>query len=108
LNSGGNFNELVKNHPNRWLCKEAKFKARALTTTRRAGCLDFRPPAENPKARQCLQRYVCQSKQSREVRRTLCTPQRQRAEAQRRNWTIYEAINFSHVMLYSNWTGFSI
>jgi hypothetical protein len=30
-----------KNHPNRWLCKEAKFKARALTTTRRAGGLDF-------------------------------------------------------------------
>jgi len=28
------------------------------------------------------------------VRRTLCTPQRQRDEAQRRNWTIYEAINF--------------
>jgi hypothetical protein len=66
LKSGDNFNEIAKNHPNRWLCKEAKFKARA----------------------------------SRGVRRTLCTPQRQRAEAQRRNWTIYEAINFGWVMLY--------
>jgi hypothetical protein len=44
--------ELVESHPNRWLCKEAKFKAR----------------------------------ESRGVRRTLCTPQRQRDEAQRRNW----------------------
>jgi len=50
--------ELVKSHPNRWLCKEAKFKAR----------------------------------EARGVRRTCSTPQRQRAEAQRRNWTIYEAI----------------
>jgi hypothetical protein len=60
---------LVKSHPNRWLCKEAKFKARVLTTTRRAGGLDFRPTAEKTKARQCLQRYVCESKQSRGVRR---------------------------------------
>ena len=51
--------ELVTRHPNRWLCKEAKFKAR----------------------------------ESRGVRRTCSTPQRQRDEAQRRNWTIYEAIN---------------
>jgi hypothetical protein len=50
--------DFVKSHPNRWLCKEAKFKAR----------------------------------ESRGVRRTLRTPQRQRDEAQRRNWTIYEAI----------------
>jgi hypothetical protein len=50
--------DFVKSHPNRWLCKEAKFKAR----------------------------------ESRGVRRTSCTPQRQRDEAQRRNWTIYEAI----------------
>ena len=57
--------ELVRSYPNRWLCKEAKFKARALTTTRRAGGLDFRPAAEKTKARQCLQRYVCESKQSR-------------------------------------------
>jgi hypothetical protein len=56
-NAGGHFDELVKNHPNRWLCKEPKFKAR---------------------------------------------------EAQRRNWTIYEAINFDWVMLYPNSTGFSI
>jgi hypothetical protein len=46
------------NLPNRWLCKEAKFKAR----------------------------------ESRGVRRTSSTPQRQRDDAQRRNWTIYEAI----------------
>jgi hypothetical protein len=39
-----------QSHPNRWLCKEAKFKARALTTTRRAGGLDFRPMAEKTKA----------------------------------------------------------
>jgi hypothetical protein len=87
------FSELASRHPNRWPCKEAEFKARALTTTRRAGGLDFRPPAEKTKARPCLQRYVCESKQPRGVRRTLCTPQRQRAEAQRRNWSIYEAIN---------------
>ena len=30
----------------RRLCKKPKFKARALTTTRCAGGLDFRPPAE--------------------------------------------------------------
>ena len=64
-----NFDELVKSHPNRWLCKEAKFKARALTTTRRAGGLDFRSAAEKTKARQCLQRYACESKQARGVRR---------------------------------------
>ena len=79
---------------NRWLRKKAKVKARALTTTRRAGGLDFRPKAEKTKARQCLQRYVCDSKQSRGVRRTCSTPQRQRDEAQRRNWTIYAAIEF--------------
>jgi hypothetical protein len=50
--------DFEKSHPNRWLCKEAKFKAR----------------------------------ESRGVRRTKSTPQRQRDEAQRRNWTIYEAI----------------
>jgi hypothetical protein len=50
--------ELVKSHPNRWLCKEAKFKAR----------------------------------EARGVRRTYSAPQRQRDEAQRRDWTIYEAI----------------
>src|SRR3990172_918717 len=53
-----NLDELVKSHSNRWLCKEAKFKAR----------------------------------ESRGVRRTYSTPQRQRDEAQRRNWPIYEAI----------------
>jgi hypothetical protein len=42
--------ELVTSHPNRWLCKEAKFKARALTATRRAGGLDFRPMAEKTRA----------------------------------------------------------
>jgi hypothetical protein len=47
-----------ESYPHRWLCKEAKFKAR----------------------------------EARGVRRTSCTPQRQRAEAQRRNWPIYEAI----------------
>jgi hypothetical protein len=52
------FDELAESHPNRWLCKEAKFKAR----------------------------------EARGVRRTSSTPQRQRAEAQRRNWTIYKAI----------------
>jgi hypothetical protein len=50
--------ELIERHPSRWLCKEAKFKAR----------------------------------EARGVRRTSSTPQRQRAEAQRRSWTIYEAI----------------
>jgi N-acetylmuramoyl-L-alanine amidase len=50
--------EILRSHPNRWLCKEAKFKAR----------------------------------ESRGVRRTSSTPQRPRDEAQRRNWTIYEAI----------------
>jgi hypothetical protein len=47
-----------ESHPNRWLCKEAKFKAR----------------------------------DARGVRRTSGTPQRQRAEAQRRNRPICEAI----------------
>jgi hypothetical protein len=42
--------------------KSSKFKARDLTTTRRAGGLDFRPAAEKTKALQCLQRYVCESK----------------------------------------------
>jgi hypothetical protein len=51
--------ERIERHPHRWLCKEAKFKAR----------------------------------EARGVRRTLCTPQRQRAEAQRRNWPLYEAIS---------------
>ena len=53
--------ELVRSHPNRWLCKEAKFKAR----------------------------------ESHGVRRTYSTPQRQRDEAQRRNWPIYEAIKIA-------------
>jgi hypothetical protein len=48
----------AKSHSYRWLCKEAKFKAR----------------------------------ESRGVRRTDSTPQRQRDEAQRRNWAIYKAI----------------
>jgi hypothetical protein len=60
----------VKSHHARWLCKKPKFKARALTTTRRVGGLDFRPAAEKTKARQCLERYVCESKQSRAVRRS--------------------------------------
>ena len=94
---------LLKSHPNRWLCKEAKFKPRALTTTRRAGGLDFRPAAEKTKARQCLQRYVCESKQSRGVRRTSSTPQRQRDEAQHRNWTIYEAFPRGSVRCCSYW-----
>jgi hypothetical protein len=87
-----------QSHPNRWLCKEAKFKAHALTTTRHAGGLDFWPMAEKTKARKCLQRYVCESKQSRGVRRTSCTPQRQSAAGGKRNppqaenRTIYEAI----------------
>ena len=34
------------------------------------------------------------AREARGVRRTLCTPQRQRDEAQRRNWTVYKAINF--------------
>jgi hypothetical protein len=51
--------EPIERHPNRWLGKKPKFKAR----------------------------------ESRGVRLTSCTPQRQRAEAQRRNWTIYEAID---------------
>jgi hypothetical protein len=51
--------------PDRWLRKEAKFKAREV----------------------------------RGVRRTSCTPQRQRAEAQRRNWTIYEAIKHHQGLL---------
>jgi hypothetical protein len=85
--------EPIERHPNRWLSKEAKFKACVLTTTRRAGGLDFRPAAEKTKARQCLQRYVCESKHPRGVKRTSCTPQRQRDGAQRRNWTIYEAID---------------
>ncbi len=53
--------ELVEPHPHRWLCKEAKFKAR----------------------------------EERGVRRTSGAPQRQRAEAQRRNWAIYEAIKIA-------------
>ncbi|TFG41014.1 MAG: hypothetical protein E4H48_06715, partial [Syntrophobacterales bacterium] len=53
--------EPVRSHPNRWLCKEAKFKARV----------------------------------ERGLRRTSSTPQRQRAEAQRRNWAIYEAIKIT-------------
>jgi hypothetical protein len=48
----------ARSHLDRWLCKEAKFKAR----------------------------------KSRGVRRTDSTPQRQRDEAQRRNWAIYKAI----------------
>jgi hypothetical protein len=57
---------LVFQHPaekDRWLCKEAKFKAR----------------------------------EARGVRRTSCTPQRQRAEAQRRNWPLYKAISFARL-----------
>jgi hypothetical protein len=37
------------------------------------------------------------AREARGVRRTSCTPQRQRAEAQRRNWTIQEAINFNSI-----------
>jgi len=53
--------EPVRSHPNRWLCKEAKFKARV----------------------------------ERGVRRASSAPQRQRAEAQCRNWAIYEAIKIT-------------
>ena len=81
----GTLDGLAKSHPLRWLRKKAKVKARALTTTRRAGGLDFRPAAEKTKARQCLQRYVCESKPSRGVRRTLGTPQRQSAAGGKRN-----------------------
>jgi hypothetical protein len=63
-----------------------------MTATRRAGGLDFRPAAEKTKARQCWQRYVCESKQSRGARRSYSTPQRRRDEAQRRDWPFYEAI----------------
>jgi hypothetical protein len=66
---------LVKSRITDDFVKSSKFKARALTTIRRAGGLDFRPPAEKTKARQCLQRYVCESKQSRVTRRTDRTPQ---------------------------------
>ncbi len=38
-----------------------KIKAHAITTTRRAGGVDFRPAAEKTKARQCLQRFVCEA-----------------------------------------------
>jgi hypothetical protein len=75
--------ELVKSRRNRRLCKKPKFKARALTTTRRAGGSDFWSTAEKTKARQCLQRYVCEDKQSRAARRTFSTPQRPRDETQR-------------------------
>jgi hypothetical protein len=76
----------------------SKFKARVLTTTRRAGDLDFRPAAEKTKARQCLQRYVCESKQSRVMRRirrrrTAVTIRRRR-KAQRRSWTSNEVEPF--------------
>jgi hypothetical protein len=66
---------LVKSRITDDFVKSSKFKARTLTTIRRAGGLDFRPPAEKTKARQCLQRYVCESKQSRVTRRTDRTPQ---------------------------------
>jgi len=48
---GAEFDGFAKRHHTRWLCKKPKFKARALTTTRRAGGLDFRPLAEKTKAR---------------------------------------------------------
>ena len=66
---------LVKSRFTDGFVKSSKFKARALTTTRRAGGLDFRPADEKTKARQCLQHYVCESKQSRVTRRTDRTPQ---------------------------------
>jgi membrane-bound lytic murein transglycosylase D len=53
--------ELARNHSNRWLYKEARFKARA----------------------------------ARVVSPTSGRPQRPRVDAQRRNWTIYEAIQMT-------------
>ena len=73
--SGGKIDGLVKSRLTDDFVKSSKFKARALTTTRRAGGLDFRPAAEKTKARQCLQRYVCERKPSRATRRTDRTPQ---------------------------------
>jgi hypothetical protein len=67
---GSELDGFEKSHPLGRLCKKVKVKARTLTTTRCAGGLDFRPAAEKTKARQCLQRYVCESKQSLGVRRT--------------------------------------
>src|SRR3990172_7983585 len=49
-----NFDGLVKSHHNRWLCKKPKFKARALTTTRRAGGLDFSASGRKDKSTSVL------------------------------------------------------
>ena len=72
---------------------KATFTARALTSTRRAGGLSFRPAAEKTKAHQRLQRYVCESKQFRGARRAHSAPQSARGGrdgAQRANRPFYK------------------
>ena len=56
--SMNNNGRLVKSRCTDDFVKSSKFKARALTATRRAGGLDFRAVARKTKARPCLQRYV--------------------------------------------------